>query len=230
MGKRGHKNYNGIDFTGFKHNRLTVVRKADFGISQWVCRCECGNEITAPMSKILNLKSCGCLEKENLNIIKHSAVTHGMTDTRLYRTWCGMKGRCNNPNAPHYERYGGRGIKMCEKWMQDFSAFAEWAFANGYNPDSTGHEQSIDRIDPNGDYDPSNCRWVSQLQQARNRSDTVYVVFNGNRITMSEFCEINSPCGITRVYAFRHIKKGQTGEEILNDWENRRQKGKTIHK
>lgn len=102
--------------------------------------------------------------------------THGMSNTRLYSVWRGIKDRCNNPNIEHFDRYGGRGIKVCDEWNNSFESFCKWAFRAGFNPCATGREQSIDRIDCNGDYSPENCRWISMKEQARNRSDTVFIV------------------------------------------------------
>lgn len=212
---RNSKKYFGVDLTGQKHGRLTVIRKADYGKTQWVCRCNCGKELTIPASKFFILKSCGCYEKENLNVIKYSALTHGMTNTRLYGIWCGIKGRCYNPNVPHYDRYGGRGIKMCDEWKNDFQSFADWAIANGFNLNSTGKEQSIDRINPSGNYEPSNCRWVTQLEQARNRSDSVFVSYNGERLPLAVYVQTT---GVEKTYAFRGFKNGMSGEEILHEW------------
>lgn len=213
---RNPKRYDGVDLTGQRHGRLTAIRKADFGRTQWVCKCDCGKEITIPACKLFILKSCGCLEKENLNIIKQSSLTHGMTDTRLYKTWCGIKARCYNPNTPHYERYGGRGIEMCAEWKDDFQTFANWALANGFDINSTGKEQSIDRIDPNGNYDPTNCRWASKLEQARNRCDSVNIEYLGERLPLAEYAMVS---GVDRIYAFRASKRGLSGIEIKKEWD-----------
>lgn len=141
--------------------------------------------------------------------------THGMTNTRLYGIWCGIKGRCNNPNIEHFPRYGGRGIKVCDEWNNSFSAFYEWALSSGYDPACSGREQSIDRIDCNGDYSPRNCRWVSMKEQARNRTDTVYVFADGKRTPAREFAEKH---GIDYAYVFRKAKKNIPAETILADW------------
>lgn len=143
--------------------------------------------------------------------------THGMTETRLYRTWCGIKARCNNPNAPHYNRYGQRGIRVCEEWQNSFEAFRDWAVVSGYDEALTGKEQSLDRIDANGDYCPENCRWISMKAQARNRSDTVYIDTAEGRIPAREFAEKNGI--MDYVYLFRKIKKGESADKILSDWE-----------
>lgn len=142
--------------------------------------------------------------------------THGMTNTRLYGIWCGIKDRCYNPNLEHYDRYGGRGITVCDEWKDSFASFMEWAFLNGYDPLLNGREQSLDRKDPDGNYSPDNCRWVSMQEQARNRTDTVYVRYNGELISAREFTEKNNISDY--VFVFRRVKKGQSGEKILYDW------------
>lgn len=142
--------------------------------------------------------------------------THGMTNTRLYRTWCGIKDRCSNPNVGHYDRYGGRGISVCDEWKSSFESFRDWAFANGYNPELNGKQQSLDRINPDGNYCPENCRWVSQLEQSGNRTDTVYIECSGKKLSAREFTEQN---GISDyVFVYRRAKKGQPGKQIIHDW------------
>lgn len=144
--------------------------------------------------------------------------THGMTETRLYSVWCGMKDRCNNPNTEHYDRYGGRGIKVCDEWNFSFEKFRDWAFAEGFDETLTGREQSLDRIDVNGNYEPGNCRWVSRLQQARNRADTVYVVDStGEKIPAREFAESHNISDY--VYVYRKAKAGIEASKILIGWE-----------
>lgn len=142
--------------------------------------------------------------------------THGMTETHLYSVWCGMKCRCNNPHYKHFDRYGGRGIKVCEEWSNSFEPFMEWSFKNGYREDLSGKEQSLDRINVDGDYSPDNCRWISMKKQARNRGDTVYVESKGVKISAREFAEEN---GIENyVFVFRRAKAGQSADQILHDW------------
>lgn len=105
-------------------------------------------------------------------------VKHGDSKTKLYRVWKTMRGRCNDPTRPHFERYGGRGIKVCQEWQNDYSCFKKWAMEHGYHEGLT-----IDRIDNNGNYEPENCRWITKKQQAFNRHDTLFFHFNGEVLT-----------------------------------------------
>ena len=219
MTKNTHKYYN-VDFTGYRNGRLTVIRKADVGKSTWLCRCDCGNEVVLQAWRLLKNKSCGCLEKENIARLSEHSIKHGMTETRLYGIWCGIKNRCTNPNFEHYDRYGGRGIKMCDEWLNSFETFMQWSNEHGY--DARAKYMSIDRIDVDGDYCPANCRWLSdRKEQNRNRSDTIYVTYNdGHKISAREFAEMhNFP---NYHYVYRKAKAGKTAETILSEWELRR--------
>jgi hypothetical protein len=110
------------------------------------------------------------------------SVKHGERHSRLYRVWEGMRRRCNDPKFPSYENYGGRGITVCEEWLNNASAFIQWAKNNGYKKGL-----SIDRIDVNGNYEPSNCRWVNAKQQANNRRNNVFITHNSRTQTIAEW-------------------------------------------
>ena len=109
----------------------------------------------------------------------------GRKNTRLYRIWGNMKSRCYNVHVTHYERYGGRGIKVCDEWKNDFKAFYDWSMSNGYTDNLT-----IDRINNNGNYEPLNCRWVTVKEQSINRSNNHHVAIDDEIKTLSEWCEI----------------------------------------
>ena len=113
------------------------------------------------------------------------AITHGMTKTRLYKRWTDMKKRCFNPNNKRYERYGGRGIKVCEEWEKSFLSFYEWSINNGYN-DSL----SIDRINSDGNYCPENCRWIPFEEQCNNRRSNVVFGYNGEKHNLMQWCKL----------------------------------------
>ena len=110
---------------------------------------------------------------------------HGLTNTRIFRIWSGMKCRCYSKNFQAYKLYGGRGIKMCEEWKDDVVAFKNWAYSHGYKDNL-----SIDRIDCNGNYEPSNCRWSTQKEQTNNLRRNIKITYNGFTHTISEWSDI----------------------------------------
>ena len=147
--------------TGDRFNRLTLI-KPDRKY-HWLCKCDCGKEKVIAKSHIINndVRSCGCLRIETT---KARLTKHGGAKTPLWCCWISMIRRCYKPNATGYKDYGGRGITVCDEWKNDFSRFREFALSNGYNS-----SLEIDRKDNNGNYEPSNCKWSTSLEQARNR-------------------------------------------------------------
>lgn len=172
------------EYVGKKFNRLTVLRIA--GINKYnrviyECQCDCGRKKHAEASKVKNgaLKSCGCLQSE---VVGKNFEIHGLTNTRLFRIWQSMKARCYDPNHSRYYAYGARGITVCEEWLHDFQAFYDWAIANGY-----ADNLSIDRKDVNGNYEPSNCKWSTDIEQANNTTRNRYVTYRGVTMTAAEW-------------------------------------------
>lgn len=178
------------DLIGQKFGRLTVVDHGDYYISpkgakvkQWKCKCECGNETLASTIQLRNgsKKSCGCYMREKAAQAKH---THGMFGERLYNIHASMVQRCTNPNNQDFHNYGGRGITICKEWLV-FENFRDWALANGYASNLT-----LDRENVNGNYDPTNCRWITSKKQNNNRRNNRLLTYNGETHTMAEWSEI----------------------------------------
>ena len=177
------------DLTGQRFERLTVIERGPdqvFPCGQrrvrWVCKCDCGNTSTvlARGLKSGNTKSCGCYSRDMARIPK--CVKHGESRSRLYNIRSGMLYRCNNPNSQEYKNYGARGVKVCEEWTNSYEVFRDWALSNGYDD-----ALSIDRIDPSGDYEPSNCRWATPIEQGNNKRDSHRITYKGETKTITEW-------------------------------------------
>ena len=152
-----------INLNGCRFGRLTVADYAGHG--KWNCVCDCGNKTTVYSTNLRRgfTQSCGCYRHECENERIATFRKHGCEPRRLYRIWEGMLNRCENVNNYSFQRYGGRGIKVCPEW-HDFITFRDWALSNGYSDNL-----SIDRINNDGDYSASNCRWATAKEQASNR-------------------------------------------------------------
>lgn len=173
-----------IDMTGRRYGKLTVERKGRSANGMiWLCRCDCGNiakrkgtDLRRTLRKTGGANiSCGCT---------HPMKTHGQTKTPLYGAWNNIKNRCYNKNINNYHNYGGRGIKVCNKWRNSFEIFYAWAIANGYKKGL-----SIERIDVNGNYTPENCTWIPLEKQCRNRRDSRRLTWQGITLTPIEWSE-----------------------------------------
>lgn len=177
------------DLTGQRFGRLTVIGVDDRNTKKtyFYCQCDCGNVKSVRADSLMcgAIRSCGCMKKEQDRINLEANHSHKMSKTRPYDIWQNMKGRCYNPHNPRYDRYGGRGITVCDEWKEDFNAFYEWSVQNGYSDDLT-----IDRIDNDKGYSPDNCRWATQEEQARNRESNIKITIGNATKTLTEWCEI----------------------------------------
>ena len=146
--------------------------------------------------------------------VKGKNYTHGLTGTRVYKTWESMKARCYNKNDNKYKKYGGRGIKVCDEWLGEngVKSFAEWAYANGFDENKHQKEQSIDRINVDGDYEPNNCRFVNAKVQANNKTNTVFLEYQGKRKSLQEWSD---ELGIAESTIRWRISKGYSAEKAL---------------
>lgn len=206
----------GLDLSGQKFGRLLVVK--DTGKRKrrqkiWMCVCDCGNKKEVATSYLINgdVKSCGCYRKEceinNLSKFWGQPKTHGLSKTRIYRIWADMKERCFNPRKRCYKFYGGRGITVCSEWQENFMDFYNWAMLNGYQDNLT-----IDRVNVNGNYEPSNCRWATAREQANNKQLTKRVTILGETKTFYEF---EKQYGIPAQLMHSRYKKGFRDEKVI---------------
>lgn len=198
-----------INLKGQKFGKLFVLEEyghSTDGKITWRCKCDCGNEtiVTGRYLRIGNTRSCGCLKHE-----LEGPRTHGESYTKLYRIWRAMKQRCYQSTQKCYFRYGGRGIKVCDKWLACYENFRDWAINNGYKDGL-----SIDRIDVNGNYCPENCRWATRKEQMNNKRSNVLIEHNGMTKTIAQWCEFY---GITNYNLVRRriMDYGYTFEEAV---------------
>lgn len=166
---------------GDRFGRLTVIGPAARKY-HYDCICDCGKKTSVNFYRLRDgiTKSCGCYQSDRT---RETNSTHRMSKSRAFRIWSEMRTRCNNPNSTCYKRYGARGISVCDRWNESFPAFYEDM------GDPPGPDFSIERIDNNGNYEPSNCRWATAKEQARNRSSSAIVNFRGKDMTIAELAE-----------------------------------------
>lgn len=189
------------DLTGKKYGRLTVVKLDRIANrkSYWLCKCDCGKEKVIRSDCLGTTLSCGCLKKEQ--DIKNLGIknNHKMTNHPAFHIWNAMINRCHNPNSHAFSDYGGRGIKVCEEW-HDPKVFCEWMDKHDYHKGL-----SIERIDVNGNYEPSNCCLIPRSEQAWNRRDTIYAEIEVKKIPIAKEAR---RIGISPKIANRRYHKG----------------------
>lgn len=200
-----------IDHTGQRFGRLTVMSQSDRrdgnGNIAWVCRCDCGQIATVGGKSLRagDSRSCGCLflevaAEKGRRILRK----HGMTGSPLHGVWMGMRERCSNPNDPKWNRYGGRGIRVCERW----NSFENFAEDMGPRPDG----MTIERDDVNGDYEPSNCRWATQIEQQNNRTNNRRLVIGGRTLTVAQAAREH---GVLPDLVYERLRRGVPLERLF---------------
>lgn len=200
------------DETGNKFGRLTAIshysKRSPSGKMRtyWVCSCDCGNEkhiLADSLRKKDRVPSCGCFKSEFFSNLNSS---HRLSKTRVYRSWSSAKQRCINPNDTNYHQYGARGIKICDRW----NSFENFLEDMGY-PEIAS--LTIERIDVNGDYEPSNCRWATSKEQARNKTNTAFYEFDGKKMIITDWAEF---LGIRVITLRKRLEMGWPIEKVLS--------------
>ena len=196
------------NLSGRRFGRLSVLsyagRVGRSKISAWLCRCDCGTEKIILATRLsCGVQSCGCLRME---AVVKSRRTHGMSKSAEYRIWCNMRSRCGDRSSKSYPDYGNRGIAVCQRWKD---SFADFISDMGMRPSSL-HE--LDRMDNQGNYERSNCRWVERLVNARNKRSNHRITFNGITMCISEWSE---KTGLARHVIWKRLKCGWTVARTL---------------
>jgi len=216
-----------IDLTGRRFGRLTVLREGSGRqlpngkrARTWICKCDCGNEVEVGQANLtrkeFNTVSCGCYAREDRAKRMHEMTfKHGCRKDRLYGVWCAMKRRCEKEYDPEYSAYGGRGIQVCNEWENDYLAFKEWAYSNGYDPLRERGECTIDRIDNNKGYSPYNCRIANMKEQANNTSTVLHYDWRGDKYTLTEIMKL-SGTKYSRTCLHKRLKKEMSVDDALS--------------
>lgn len=199
------------DLTGKRFGRLTVKELNEIstflGVTSitWKCICDCGKEIIVSKNSLLDgsARSCGCLKK----LKRYGSGLPKTINKKLYGVWVNINQRCLNPKNKDYKYYGARGIKVCDEWIADFENFYNWSISNGYKENK---HLSIDRIDVNGNYEPSNCKWIPLKEQSKNRRNNVLITYKGETHCISEWARITGLSNKTIRYRLNRQKDNKT--------------------
>jgi hypothetical protein len=196
----------GLNLVGQKFHRLTVIERSSGGERvKWKCVCECGAERLVDTSKLTSghTKSCGCYK---IDATKLSNTKHGEANkTHEYRIWNAMKRRCDSPSQVGYKNYGGRGIKVCERWLSYENFLADMGRANS---------MTLERIDSNADYGPDNCKWANIYEQANNKRNNTKYTYSEKTLTIPQW---SRETGIKRsTLSMRLHKYKWTIDEAIN--------------
>lgn len=199
------------NIAGIRFGRLVVLEKHHqdkWRGWHWTCACDCGNKTIVSSHHLLqgHTKSCGCLKIETTKTVNFK---HGYSRTKLGAVRNALLQRCYNTNDKGYHRYGGRGIQVCEEWRNHPTSFYDWAIKQGYKEDSS---LSIERIDNNGNYEPSNCCWSLPLKQSNNRRNTIYLTLDGKTKPLAVW---SKELAIPRSTLFSRKKRGWTDKDTL---------------
>jgi hypothetical protein len=193
------------NITGQKFGRWVVIKRNGNnagGTALWLCKCECGNKATVRGTELRygRSRSCGCLNSDVVSaMVTKRNTTHGLSHTPIHGIWARMIQRCHNKNSPDYEKYGGRGIAVCKRWRNSFESF----YADmGARPDD---DAQIDRINNNGPYSPSNCRWATRSENCSNTRRNHFITYSGKTQTMSQWAR---EIGITHMTLWKRINRG----------------------
>lgn len=199
---------NPIDLSGKRYGALTVIKKSENkgNKTMWICKCDCGNEAVVSGGNLQSGHTRNCLEC-GYKSTGLSRKTHGKSHTSLFRIWSGMITRCEYEKGRSFKDYGGRGIKVCEEWRKDFQKFYDWSINNGYKK---GLE--IDRINVNGNYEPSNCRWVTNIVNANNKRSNVFIEYGGEKKTIAEWARFYN---VNYKSLWGNLSKGDSLDEAV---------------
>ena len=200
---------------GQRYGRWTILEEVGIRhkpsgevVRQCLCQCSCGNTKIVGLGCLRtgSVASCGCLRDEKIAAVGRRNTTHGKSHTPTHRAWSSMFQRCHNPNHKFYSYYGGRGIAICQRWQDSFESFLE---DMGELPSPL---HSLDRIDNDGDYCPSNCRWATQKEQRRNTRINIMLTYQGKTLCLGEWAEIT---GLNYYTLYSRVKSGWTDEDVL---------------